>query len=142
MQLPKQLVMLGIVNEHIKFEVGQNRNRALGLGRAGAGSPSAAAARVGFPSPHRPRNAPQVFDGAPATVAELAAVEEDLTAGAMQADVVATNQRPLELQLLEASAFALVLPPAASGCFPTAPCCSAPSCAAHAARSACKHRAC
>lgn len=46
---------------------------------------------------------PQVFDGPPATVAELAAVEEDLTAGAMQADVVATNQRPLELQLLQAS---------------------------------------
>ena len=43
----------------------------------------------------------QVFDGPPATVAELAAVEEDLTAGAMQADVVATNQRPLELQLLQ-----------------------------------------
>lgn len=45
----------------------------------------------------------QVFDGPPATVAELAAVEEDLTAGAMQADVVATNQLPLDLQLLQAS---------------------------------------
>ncbi len=47
--------------------------------------------------------AAQVFDGPPATVAELAAVEEDLTAGAMQADVVATNQLPLDLQLLQAS---------------------------------------
>ena len=44
-----------------------------------------------------------MVDGPPATLAELAAVEEDLTAGAMQADVVATNQRPLDLQLLQAS---------------------------------------
>lgn len=51
--------------------------------------------------PARPGS--QVFDGPPATVAELAAVEEDLTAGAMQADVVATNQTPLDLQLLQAS---------------------------------------
>lgn len=43
----------------------------------------------------------QVHDGRPATLAELAGVEEDLSAGAMQADVVATNQRPLDLQLLE-----------------------------------------
>ncbi|KAL4432555.1 hypothetical protein ABPG77_000492 [Micractinium sp. CCAP 211/92] len=64
LQSPRQLVILSIVNEHIKFEV---------------------------------------FDGPPATVAELAAVEEDLTAGAMQADVVATNQLPLDLQLLQGS---------------------------------------
>ncbi|KAI3425901.1 hypothetical protein D9Q98_007874 [Chlorella vulgaris] len=64
LQLPRQLAMLGIVNERIKFEV---------------------------------------FEGQPATVAELAGVEEDLTAGAMQADVVATNQQPLQLQLLQGS---------------------------------------
>lgn len=52
-----------------------------------------------FPAPSLPPA--QVFDGPPATVAELAAVEEDLTAGAMQADVVATNQMPLDLQLLQ-----------------------------------------
>lgn len=49
-----------------------------------------------------------MFEGAPATVAELAEVEEDLTAGAMLADVVATNQRPLELQLLQVRAAALL----------------------------------
>lgn len=46
----------------------------------------------------------QVVEGRPATLADLAGVEEDLTAGAMQADVVATNQFPLQLRLLQARA--------------------------------------
>lgn len=79
---------------------------------AKACSDQPAAPHLSTPSPHaltttnQPTNrltALQVFEGTPATVAELAAVEEDLTAGAMQADVITINQRPLELQLLQVS---------------------------------------
>jgi len=138
LQSTRQLVMLGIVNEHIKFEVGgdyrveltthqSQAQWAVQHHEASSSGPGRhheqrAAIHTALPThaacPHpllvlryaaahlrtRPPCAPsawQVFEGAPATVAELAAVEEDLTAGAMQADVVATNQQPLELQLLQ-----------------------------------------
>ncbi|EFN55699.1 hypothetical protein CHLNCDRAFT_133982 [Chlorella variabilis] len=90
LQGPKQLVMLGIVNEHIKFEA-----RMLAGEPAAAGSTLAAFPRLLLLL---------VVEGRPATLADLAGVEEDLTAGAMQADVVATNQFPLQLRLLQARA--------------------------------------
>lgn len=88
-QAPRQLVVLGIINEHVKFEV--RILNELGLGKQSMQERRPGPLRQGCaPDPFATRwsrAVAQVFDGPPATVAELAAVEEDLSAGAMQVRV-------------------------------------------------------